>query len=193
MNTRAAHGAALLTAALALAMAFVGCVADPEARDPDDDDYGIEGPLLPEGPIGKADSAHVVGPAVSTWTKDTQVWTAKNAWEDTDTTAAKQPGLAWPANSGLSWDEKFARWIESMPRQASDSYFETFTLTTPWGKSLPAPKLECAELAIFLRVTFAAWYELPFFLTAIDGAGTRVYFGHFGARTKWSRYKSTPL
>jgi hypothetical protein len=97
------------------------------------------------------------------------------------------------ANSGLNWDEKYVRWIESMPRQPSNgSYFDTFTLTTPWGKTVPAPKLECSEMAMFLRISFAAWYELPFYLTATDSKGTRVYFGHFGARTKTSRYANTP-
>lgn len=193
MNTRAARVAALALVALAFAL-IPGC-AGIDSEDPDsdpNDDYGIDGPLEPEGPLGKADSVHVVGPSVSTWTGDTQVWKAKNAWEDVDTIAARKAGIAWPAESGLDWDEKFARWIESMPRRASESYFETFTLTTPWGKTLPAPKLECAELAMFLRVTFAAWYELPFFMTALDQHGTRVYFGHFGARTKTSRYKETP-
>ncbi|MCA9620926.1 MAG: PPC domain-containing protein, partial [Myxococcales bacterium] len=93
----------------------------------------------------------------------------------------------------LNWDEKYAAWVESMDIQAGDgTWYETFTLTTPWGKTLPAPKLECAELAIFLRITFAAWYNLPFYLTAVDGQGTRVYFGHFGARTLNARYKNTP-
>lgn len=159
----------------------------------DDEDYGIEGPFDVGEPLGKADSAGVPGPRVNNDTRATQVWDATNKWEDTDTEAARRAGMAWPADSGLSWDDKYAAWIASMERTASNgAWYETFTLTTPWGKSLPAPKLECAELAIFLRVSFAAWYGLPFYLTAVDGSGTRVYFGHFGARTKWSRYKNTP-
>jgi hypothetical protein len=152
------------------------------------DDYGIEAPFGEDGdPLGKADSANVKGPFVNTNTTATQVWTARNAWEDKDPEA----GLAWAENSGLNWDQKYSAWIDSMERVASHSYYDTFTLTTPWGKTLPSPKLECAELAMFLRITFASWYELPFFLTSTDGA-TRLYFGHFGARTVNSKYKNTP-
>ncbi len=163
------------------------------AGAPEDEDYGIDGPFDAGEPLGKADSAGVPGPRVNNDTRATQVWDATNKWEDTDTEAARRAGMAWPADSGLTWDEKYAAWIASMQRTASNgAWYDTFTLTTPWGKSLPAPKLECAELAIFLRVSFAAWFNLPFYLTAVDANGTRVYFGHFGARTKTSRYKDTP-
>jgi len=175
-----------------VAMFATGCADEPlppADGEGEEDDYGIEGPFAVDGPNGKGDDAGVPGPKVSTYTGDTQVWTARNAWEDTDPAA----GIAWPADSGLNWDEKFAAWVSSMVRtDGHDTYFETFTLTTPWDKEVPAPKLECAEMAIFLRVTFAAWYELPFYMTAVDGDGTRVYFGHFGARTVTQRYKNTP-
>ncbi len=164
--------------------------ADDELPPPNE--YGIEGTFEPGDPLGKADSAQVPGPWVNTDTRATQVWTARNKWEDTDTAAAQAAGIAWDANSGLDWNQKFQRWLESMPRQGSTSYYDTFTLTTPWGKTVPAPKLECAEVAYFLRIAFASWYELPFFVTATDSQGTRVYFGHFGARTKNARYKNTP-
>lgn len=143
---------------LAMGLNVAGCVTEPIEGE---DDYGIEGDLEPGEPLGKADSAGIKGPRVNNDTRATQVWDARNKWEETDTEAARAAGLAWPADSGLNWDEKFAAWIQSMERQAgNDTYYETFTLTTPWGKTLPAPKLECAELAIFLRVTFAAWYFL---------------------------------
>ena len=71
-------------------------------------------------------------------------------------------------------------------------YYYTFVLTTPWGKELASPSLECAEMAIFLRITFSAWYELPFFMEAIDRNGDRVFFGHNGVRTQSGRYKNTP-
>jgi len=184
---------AIIMAAIcvALVQSAGACVADGEGHD--DDEYGIDGPLEPGEPLGKADSAGVPGPKVNTWTADTQVWTAKHKWADTDTASARESGIAWPADSGLDWDAKYALWVDSMVRQPGNgTWFDTFTLTTPWGKELPAPKLECAEMAIFLRVTFAAWYQLPFYLTASDSKGTRVYFGHFGARTKTQRYKKTP-
>ena len=166
---------------------------EPTASGDDLDDMGIDGPFQEDGPVGKEDSAGIPGPLVNTNTSDTQVWTARSKWEDTDTEAARKAGIAWPANSGLTWDQKYQRWIEALPRTAGfQTYYDTFTLTTPWGKTLPSPKLECAEMAMFLRVTFAAWYELPFYMTAVDASGTRIYFGHFGARTKSSRYVNTP-
>ena len=180
----------LIALLLALAPNLTACVGAEEELPGDEDGASY----FPEDePLGKADSAGVPGPAVSTWTADTQVWTAKNKWEDTDTPAARAAGMAWSADSGLNWDQKYARWIESMQRtDGHDTYYETFTLVTPWGKQLPAPKLECAEMAMFLRITFAAWYQLPFYMTTVDGSGTRVYFGHFGARTTDGRYKNTP-
>ena len=182
-----------LALAVTLAPSLGGCIVqDDQAAD--EDNWGIpEGGFSNGDPLGKADSIGVPGPLVATNTSDTQVWNAKNKWEDKDTPAARAAGIAWDQNSGLNWDEKYAKWIESMPRQHSVDYFDTFTLTTPWGKKVPAPKLECSEMAMFLRITFAAWYELPFYLTATDSQGTRVYFGHFGARTATSRYANTPL
>ena len=41
------------------------------------------------------------------------------------------------------------------------------------------PALECAEVAIFLRATFASWYNLPFYMSAGSGS-SRVHYGHFG-------------
>ncbi|HTE55830.1 MAG TPA: hypothetical protein VK698_33475, partial [Kofleriaceae bacterium] len=122
----------------------------------------------------------------------TQVWTARNRWEDRDTPAARRAGLAWSADSGLTWDEKYAAWIQSMESTGSVDGGTTFRLTTPWGKSLPSPALECAEMSIFLRISFSAWYELPFFMEAVDSSGKRVFFGHNGVRTSSGRYASTP-
>jgi hypothetical protein len=157
------------------------------------DDWGITGPFVETEPLGKADNAGVPGPLVNTDTSETQVWTARNKWEDTDTDAARAAGMAWPANSGLTWDQKYAAWVQSLEKVPGvDTYYDTFMVTTPWGKKVPSPKLECSEVAMFLRIAFASWYELPFYMTSVDSAGVRVYFGHFGARTATSRYKSTP-
>jgi hypothetical protein len=165
-----------------------GVADDPEST------YGIEGEFGTDGVLGKADSAGVAALPVSVEGASTQVWEVENDWEDTDTAAAREAGIAWEADSGLNWDEKYQAWIQSMEKiDGHDTYYETFELTTPWDKSLPAPKLECAELAIFLRITFASWYNLPFYITAVDSNGDRVYFGHFGARTRAGRYKNTPL
>jgi len=195
---------ALLTALLlALAVAAAGCGEEAAPADDDDitggvvptsyDEYGR--PRLDEVPSdGKEDNAvGRKGLPLSVDSSDTAVWEVRNKWADTTTAAAKEAGLAWGANSGLDWDEKFSRWVASMERTAGhNTYYETFTLTTPWGRSFPAPSLECAEVAIFLRVTFASWYNLPFFLQGSDGRGNRLYFGHFGARTAAGRYNRTP-
>lgn len=121
----------------------------------------------------------------------TAVWEVINYWHETDTPAARKAGMAWNANSGLDWDEKYALWVESMSKIDAQSYGETFKLTTPFGKSLPAPSLECAETSLFLRATFASWYQLPFFIEARDGNGKRVFLGHFGFRTSDGKYANS--
>lgn len=158
-----------------------------------DAEWGMEGDLAPTPPPGKEDSENRRGLLVNTDTSRTQVWTARNAWEDKDTPAARAAGLAWGANSGLTWDQKYGKWLESLAwTPGADGYSTTFQLTTPWGKTLDAPSLECAETSIFLRITFAAWYELPFFMESVDGTGKRVYFGHNGVRTATGRYANSP-
>jgi hypothetical protein len=156
------------------------CAPDSDGAGPEGFDEAAElepGPLL-----GKDDSAGVPGLPVRGDYSDTMVWRADNRWEDTDTPAAREAGLAWGADSGISWDDKFAAWIGSLGRVPAVGSGDTFELTTPWGKSLPAPKLDCADVAIMLRASFAAWYRLPFFMTSYD-RGRRIYFGHFGIRT----------
>ncbi len=123
---------------------------------------------------------------------DTAVWEVRAQWADTQTPAAREAGLAWGQDSGLDWDQKYARWVSSMQRRAAASYGETFTLTTPFGKELPAPSLECAETSLFLRAAFASWYGLPFFVEARDARGERLFLGHFGFRTAAGRYASSP-
>jgi hypothetical protein len=152
----------------------------------------MEGPVEPLPPPGKEDAQYRKGLYVNTNTTRTQVWTAKNKWEDTTTPAARAAGLAWGENSGLTWDEKYGTWLQSLEWIPSlDNYSTTVRLTTPWGKTLPSPYLECAEMGMFLRITFAAWYELPLQLEAISG-GQRVYFGHYGVRTAAGRFAESP-
>ena len=147
------------------------------------DRYPLAPEMLPTGaPEGPAGLSTAVDDS------DTAVWEVSESWEDTNTAAARAAGIAWGANSGLSWDEKYGRWVEGMTRTDShDMPYDTYTLSTPWGKTLPAPNLECAETSIFLRATFAAWHRLPFYMVAIDAEGP-IYFGHFGALRRDSRY-----
>lgn len=183
-----------IVAILAAACMGAGCLSQPDQADSlPDEEYGMDGAMEPTPPPGKFDSEHRRGLWVNTNTSRTQVWSARNGWEDTDTPAARAAGIAWGADSGLNWDEKFAAWVQSMEAVPSEAgYYDTFELTTPWGKALPSPALECAELMMFLRITFAAWYELPLFFEAVDRHGTRVYFSHNGVRTAGGRYNNTP-
>ncbi len=179
-------------------LSAVGCSSDSSdsgsGSDPYYDEFGVS-PMDSEGPLGgKADNGGVPGPSTSFDSGNTAVWTVKNKWEDTSTTAAKEAGMAWSANSGLNWDEKYTAWIAAMKKIPAESSWggDTFEMTTPWGKTFKSPKLECAEVAMFLRLTFAAWYNLPFYMTTTDSEGKRVYFGHMGAVTANGRYKNMP-
>ncbi|MDY0001858.1 MAG: hypothetical protein RBU30_11230 [Polyangia bacterium] len=180
-------GIGSLLPAFLMALGVVAC------QEADQYDFGIDEEVLPdEDRFGKADNAGTPGPSVSADTASTAVWEVANQWEDRTTAAARKAGIAWPADSGLNWDEKYALWVQSMGISPGyETYYDSFTLTTPWGKTLPAPRLECAEVAMFLRVTFASWYNLPFYLQAVDSSG-KIYFGHMGARNAAGRYKETP-
>ncbi len=176
-----------------LAALCTACGEEAGESIPLDEEYGK--PVLGETiEVGKGDS--MTGSKllpVSVDSSDTQVWSVRNQWDDTETPEARAAGLAWGENSGLTWDEKYQAWVGSMePVAATEGYagYTTFTLTTPYGKSLPAPRLECAETAIFLRATFASWYGLPFIMSAWDNGP--VYFGHFGIRTKDGKYGNSP-
>lgn len=192
---------ALLALSLSLSPLAAGCGAQDEMIE---EEGALEGEKLgPSAGLGKEDGMGRAGPFVNNNTRATQVWTASNAWEDRDTPAARKAGVAWAANSGLNWDEKYAAWVESMPKVKGYEGYDTFQVTTPWGKVLPAPTLECAETAYFLRATFASWYNLPFFVEAVDDQGRRLFVGHFGVRTlnsnagpnfalRYKDYTSTP-
>jgi hypothetical protein len=142
---------------------------------------------------GKEDGLGSPAVPLTADSSETAVWEVRNQWSDRDTAEAKKAGLAWGANSGLDWNQKFALWVSSLPRIQSENGYTTFSITNPQGKTLPAPALECAEVAYFLRATFAAWYGLPFFIEAVDSNKQRVFFGHFGWRTASGRYLSSPL
>ena len=186
-----ARSSVVFACLLAAACAAPGCTADDVRAI--DDEWGMDGQIYPSPPPGKEDSEYRRGLPVNTDTTRTQVWTARNAWEDTTTAAARAAGMAWPASSGLTWDAKYAAWVQSLAWIAhADGYSQTVRLTTPWGKTLDSPSLECAEMSLFLRITFAAWYELPLFIESVDGRGQRVFFGHNGVRTANGRYASSP-
>ncbi|HUJ59098.1 MAG TPA: hypothetical protein VLX92_11420 [Kofleriaceae bacterium] len=149
--------------------------------------------LDPGPPLGKDDNAGITALPVSGDYAASQAWVVTNQWEDTSTPDALAAGIAWPADSGLNWDQKYAAWVGSFQQLPNiDGSFTTITISTPFGKSVPGPKLDCADLAIMLRMSFAAWYHLPFYLVGYDGS-TPVFFGHFGVRTAAGPWKTAPL
>lgn len=200
------RGRHLLLVMMALGLvAMTACGDAGNEPETGTDEFGIAGGEVDEfgkpnldnsgwvEPGGKADAIQgSLGLSASINGDSLSVWTVKNAWEDTDTAAAREAGMAWGEDSGLTWEQKYQRWIDSMEKIDAESFGKTFMLTTPYGRELPAPALECAEVAMFLRITFASWYNLPWFMEARDSSGNRLYFGHFGMRTANGRYGSTP-
>jgi len=176
-----------IVASLAATLLLVGC-AEPS------DDPDIVGPLQSTGLALSSSGTGSAGLATTVEGSRTQVWTVSNDWTDTNTSAANAAGMAWTANSGLSWEEKYNRWVQKMEETDLHGSVtrKTFILTNPQGKELPVASLECAELAMTLRVLFASWYNLPFYLSAVDGDGNRLHAGHFGFRTAAGRYRNTP-
>lgn len=182
-------------AGLSMAPAFTGCASTGEANPLDEfsEETGVPDAF---GQIGGDDGKEdVVGrtpaniPGAST-----EVWAVRNQWADTNTTAAREAGVAWGAESGLDWEAKFERWVSSLRRIPSENgYSDTIEITTPYGgRTFPAPSLECAEFGIFLRVTFASWYHLPFYLRGSDGR-TTIFAGHFGfVDAAGNRYANFP-
>ncbi len=133
----------------------------------------------------KFDGDDAVGPRVAAGAA-TEVWAVRNQGSVRVTTGARRAGIAWGASSGLDWEQKFDRWVASFEVVPRASSGRTFRITTPYGaRAFDAPTLECAEVALFLRATFASWYGLPFFVTGWD-ASTRqaMYAGHFGFVTR---------
>jgi hypothetical protein len=145
----------------ALATLATGCAdAEPEQTEQD--------AISMSGPIARPGSA-------------TEVWEVRNAWSDTDPEA----GIAWEASSGLTWEQKYQAWVQSLPTiEKTSGYGKTFAVRTPYGdKELPAPTLDCGEVAYMLRVAFSSWYHLPFYVVGWND-GKAMYGGHMGFVTR---------
>jgi hypothetical protein len=164
---------------------------------PVDEETNYLGEFTQSDRAGKADDINgAVAIPISADYSDTAVWEVYNDWQDFDTPEANKAGPAWSQDSGLDWDQKYHLWVKSLPKIEDEDIYKnkyvTFSITNPQGKTLPAPVLDCSEVAMFLRVTFASWYHLPFFMEAKDSRGTRVFMGHFGWRTASGRYANSP-
>jgi len=167
---------------LLVPLLMAGCAAEPTALDLAAEETGVDGPFDVTPDEEKADRASSPGPRVAAGAA-TEVWPAENAWADTTTAAARRAGVAWPADSGLSWEQKYDLWIADFERTPSQTRSgDTFKIPTPYGERvLDAPTLECAEVAMQLRATFASWYHLPFFLQGWDADSRQsIFAGHFG-------------
>ncbi len=160
----------LLALSLLAATSFVAAGCSDETADEADGELDVV-----EGEVEES----LGGPVVKS--TDGEVWAVTNAWADRNTPAAKKAGVAWPAHSGLTWEEKYQKWIGSFERVDArpDDYGKTIRFKTPYGKTMDGPVLECADVAIWLRLTFASWYELPFYMTA-SSSRRPIYYGHFG-------------
>ena len=176
----------LVLSTISAAVMLTGCSDDPITNSAEraswtGTEYGNTPAELTElTPGGKADGVGTPGPQLS-WDNDQyQVWQVDHQWDE----VTSEEGLAWTANSGLTWNEKYVAWVENLPviPHPTSEGLKTFELTTPHGKNIVAPVLECAEVAIFLRIAFASWHGLPFYMQASDG-GRPVYIGHFGFRS----------
>lgn len=167
--------------ALSLGFAVPACSTDASDGDGDgngggggtggaectvDSDYGCAGASQDE--VREV----ITGPAARS--TNAEAWAATNKWD------AKTPeaGVAWEANSGLTWEQKYEKWMASM-KQVRGRDYDTVELKTPQGRTLGSAVLECADQAIFFRFTFAAWYHLPFYMSGWVN-GQNAYFGHFG-------------
>ena len=168
------------TFALGLSLLALGAGAGCSASA-SDDDGAVAGNDDIGGAAGfstEAATETVSGPAVQT--NDAAAWSATNSWADTNTAAANKAGVAWEANSGLTWEAKFSKWIQSFEQTPNkNGWSQTIKFPTPWGRKMEGPVLECADTAIWLRMTFSSWYHLPFYLQG-QVNGKTIYMGHFG-------------
>ncbi len=164
----------IATAVLVLAVGGLGAMAGCSSSSDDGDDSNGE---LGQSPDEVREQ--IPGPVAKS--TDAEVWSVDNAWADTNTPNANKAGIAWGENSGLSWEEKYRKWIGAFAKVDSvrNGYGKTIQLQNPQGKALYGPVLECADFGMFLRLTFAAMYHLPFYMTGAMG-GRTIYMGHFG-------------
>jgi hypothetical protein len=152
-----------LLALLAIAPAFLGVACSAEPTD-DDASGEAQGALAEES--GPADPGAAQGRDAS-GAYGTEVWKVTRNWTD------KNPA------TGNTFEKDYSAWVGTFQKTKGFNYGETIKITTPPGapyqRELDAPTLECADTAIFARVTYASLMGLPFFLKS-EG----LFAGHFG-------------
>lgn len=179
----------LLAAPFTLAT-LPGCSAEVTG-DGDGEEQAGDDTKLSDTELGEsleAVSEAAGGPVNVPASASTTVWEVKNQWADKDTAEAKKAGLAWAANSGLTWEEKYSAWFKSFgiitaEKGGWSSTAKTWEFKTPQGKTVKSGVFECADTAMVMRVIFASWYNLPFYMTGWSN-GQAMYAGHFGFVTK---------
>jgi hypothetical protein len=139
------------------------CIACAVACSSSADDGGdSSGDQLNGDTLGP--SVHAGGP--------TEVWSVQHQWTD------QAPG-------GGTYEEGYRAWVSSFQKTSTtlDSWgtYDTVLVTTPYGKSLNIPTLECGETAHTLRILYASYHHLPYFEGTWSAAQhASVYAGHFG-------------
>lgn len=173
---------------------LAGCGGEVGDEEPIEEDPTVDGDLWSAGEaeeppeIGKADAVLAERAVPKTAdTSSTAVWEVKRQWS---AKVDKDYEPYFKRSDNLTWSQAYEKFVAGLVKIDGANYGKTFEITTPWGKKIPSAVLECSEQAIFLRVSFAAWFNLPFFMEAIDGSRVRVYAGHFGFRTREGRYRN---
>lgn len=135
---------------IALALSFGGCATEDNG-DYTDDPFWDEFETSADGwSMGMPDPG---------W----EVWEPVHAWTDT-------------APNGETYEEYYGTWLRSIQYNSNGREVH-YTLAD--GTVVPAPSLECADSALFLRFLFASEYGLPMFVRGwVDGGWH--FFGHFG-------------
>ncbi len=165
------RGSAIALSVLVALGSLAGCTSSTD--DSGDDGSGELG--------GSTDAVTEKAPGPVAKSTDAEVWSVDNQWADTSTPAAKKAGIAWGENSGLTWEEKYSKWVASFVKVQSvrNGYGNTVQFQNPQGRTLMGPVLECADFGQFLRLTFSAFYHLPFYMTGYANGGM-IYMGNFG-------------
>lgn len=134
--------------------------------------------VLDESP--EADSIAATGP-INSAGSSTEVWSVNAAWSDRDA-------------DGKTWEDRYSAWVASFKKIPGQNWGDTIEIPTPYGaRKFPGPALECAEVAMTLRIAFASWHHLPFLLTGWEN-GKALYASHLGfVNADGSAAKGFPL